>query len=387
MVNKARITELTLKFLAQELTPDEQGELDNWLNSSAVNRERFEARIREDYILKGIAIWEEAVAEKEAAKAQINWEQRKTLPLHARRWRWWAAAAVLLIAGGTTLWLGRGNKPDHPAIAVAKPANDLPPGTNKAILTLADNSTIVLDTVRNGDIAQQGASHILKRITGQLVYNVPGNAAAIGFNTVSTPLGGQYQVILPDNSKVLLNAGSSLRFPTAFAGSSREVEITGEAYFEVAKNKLKPFRVKVNDMSVTVLGTHFNIMAYPDEAAIKTTLLEGAVRINMGGQTALLSPGQQAQARKELKVISGANTEEAVAWKDGLFEFNSADIEMVMRSITRWYNVQIRYEGQMTSNRLTGKIRRDAYASDVLQILSASGYHFRIEGKTIIVLP
>lgn len=165
------------------------------------------------------------------------------------------------------------------------------------------------------------------------------------------------------------------------------MSITGEAYFEVADNKSMPFHVKVNDMDVTVLGTHFNIMAYQDEDLVKTTLLQGAVRVNRENQSVMLTPGQQAQAGKGLRVISDANTEEAVAWKEGLFEFNSAGIEMVMRTLARWYNVDIRYEGSKTGNRLTGKIRRDSNLSDVLQILSTSGYHFKIEGKTILVLP
>jgi len=390
--SNVRITELTIKYIKEELSPAEEIELNEWLDSSPGNRERFNERIREENILEGLAVWEDARAGKAAARARIDLadgdpKQSRLVQLRSRiRGAWVAAAILVIISGAWLLWFNQKGA-SIPLANKATINNDLPPGGNKATLKLADGAVIVLDNAQNGNLARQGVTDIVKAANGQLVYNMAGKGGAVGYNTVTTPPGGQYQVSLPDNSKVWLNAASSIRFPTAFSGGKREVEITGEAYFEVAKNKMMPFQVKANEMYVTVLGTHFNIMAYHDETSIQTTLLEGSVRINKGSQAALLSPGQQARVNGQVKVVNDVNTEEAVAWKNGSFEFNGADIETVMRTLARWYNVDIKYEGNMTSRRLTAQVDRNKNASEVLQILESAGYHFRIDGKTIIVLP
>src|SRR6186713_2562587 len=390
--SNVRITELTIKYIKEELSPAEEIELNEWLDSSPGNRERFNERIREENILEGLAVWEDARAGKAAARARIDLadgdpKQSRLVQLRSRiRGAWVAAAILVIISGAWLLWFNQKGA-SIPLANKATINNDLPPGGNKATLKLADGAVIVLDNAQNGNLARQGVTEIVKAANGQLVYNMAGKGGAVGYNTVTTPPGGQYQVTLPDNSKVWLNAASSIRFPTAFSGGKREVEITGEAYFEVAKNKMMPFQVKANEMYVTVLGTHFNIMAYHDETSIQTTLLEGSVRINKGSQAALLSPGQQARVNGQVKVVNDVNTEEAVAWKNGSFEFNGADIETVMRTLARWYNVDIKYEGNMTSRRLTAQVDRNKNASEVLQILESAGYHFRIDGKTIIVLP
>jgi ferric-dicitrate binding protein FerR (iron transport regulator) len=263
------------------------------------------------------------------------------------------------------------------------------PGGNRALLTLANGSSIVLDSAADGILAQQGNTRIKKLNGGQIVYSVPGmKPEAVFYNVLTTPRGGQYRLALPDGSQVWLNAASSIRYPTAFTGRERRVEITGEAYFEIAKNPQMPFYVKVNDMQVEVLGTHFNVMAYANEDAVRTTLLEGSVKVNRGSSTVFLKPGQQSALGEKgaVSVIDGADTEEAVAWKNGLFEFDNVSIETVLRQISRWYDVDVQYEGNTMPSHFGGQISRYSNLSQVLKILELSGIHFRIEGKRLIVL-
>ena len=267
--------------------------------------------------------------------------------------------------------------------------NDVPPGGDKALLTLADGSTIVLDEAQNGTLAQQGNSKVIK-LDGKILYDPANkNSKEVVYNTISTPNGGQYQLELPDGSQVWLNATSSIHFPTAFIGKERRIEITGEAYFEIAKNRDMPFIVTVNDAEVQVLGTHFNINAYGDEDNIKTTLLEGSVKFVNGDNTNLLKPGQQSQLTKNgiVNVVSDVNVEEVVAWKNGLFAFDNASIEKVMRQLSRWYDVEIEYSGK-TDDLFIAEMRRNIKLSDALKALELTGkVRFDIRGKKIIVMP
>lgn len=313
----------------------------------------------------------------------------KNKKINFSRWvRMAAAAAIILFMAGTAYWLFD-KKENNKAklVAVEKKNSPILPGGNRALLTMSDGSTIVLDSIQNGILQQSGAK--IKKQNGLLIYNGVSSVsgANVVYNTLSTPRGGQYQVVLPDGSKVWLNASSSLYFPTAFNGPIREVVLTGEAYFEVAKNKEKPFRVKVGDMQVNVLGTHFNINAYKDESSIKTSLLEGSVKLVNGLHTDLLKPGQQAVLnKKEDKVeIRNADMNEVVAWKNGLFQFHGADITTIMKQIGRWYDVEIAYMGTVPARRFEGKISRDAQLSDVLKILELSNVKFTVEGKRIVV--
>ena len=261
---------------------------------------------------------------------------------------------------------------------------------NKAILTLSDGSTIILDDAKNGQVAQQGGTQIAKLANGQLVYNaLDGKPAEVVFNTLTTPRGGQFKLTLPDGSEVWLNASSSIKYPTAFIGNERKVEISGEAYFEIVHNAAKPFKVSVNGMEVKVLGTHFNINAYNDEASVKTTLLEGSISLTKADAATTLKPGQQAQLGNggNIKVIDNVDIDQVVAWKNGYFSFNRADLQTVMRQIARWYDVDISYEGKIPERQFGGKIDRNSNASEVLKILEESKVHFRIEEKKIIVTP
>jgi len=318
----------------------------------------------------------------------------QVIPLFPSRkrsiWKISAAAAVIVAVAATGLYFHRHeNKISTPKLTL-KPVlqHDALPGGNKALLTLANGKTIVLDSARNGILARQGSVNINKAGSGLIVYNTNStNDTSTAINTISTPRGGQYQVVLPDGSRVWLNSASSLRFPTAFTGNQREVELTGEGYFEVAKNKSKPFNVKVKDINVAVLGTHFNIMAYNDEAAVKTTLLEGLVRLTYGNVTDMLKPGQQGVINnKGIKIID-VDTDEAVAWKNGFFDFERANIQDIMKQLSRWYGTEVIYEGKVPDDEFVGKISRDVKLSQVLHILELSHVRFRIENKKIIVTP
>jgi ferric-dicitrate binding protein FerR (iron transport regulator) len=322
-------------------------------------------------------------------------DKSEVVPLKQRNpvfgpWLRVAAAVLLILSAGITYRLIQ-NKPATDSIktvSVQKPELILP-GTDKALLTMADGTTVVLDSVENGNLVQPGNATVQKK-GAVLVYNAATSAtgtAGVEFNTLSTPRGGQYRVVLSDGSQVWLNAASSLRFPTAFTGNVREVQLTGEAYFEVAKNKVKPFKVMVNGMQVDVLGTHFNINAYSEEDAIKTSLLEGSVRVMKGSLSNRLKPGEQAVlTRKDDNMdVTTADMEAVVAWKNGLFEFHGADIMTIMRQIARWYDVEIVSAAKIPTRRFEGKISRDAQLSDVLQILELSDIKFRVEGKKIII--
>ena len=319
-----------------------------------------------------------------------------------------AASVIFIILSAASVYFIVNRSAKQANAKIQTPAgrfkNDLPPGSNNAILTLADGSNIGLDSAHNGNLAKQGAAKILKYTNGILAYKSPGESGQpasgeeIKYNTVTTPRGGQYQIILTDGSKVWLNAASSLRFPVSFTGRNRMVELTGEAYFEVAKqirpagkNEMQqiPFVVKVNGVSVKVLGTHFNINAYEDENKVTTTLLEGAVKVELDNSFTVLKPGNQSEVDRNgnMKFIASANTEEAVAWKNGMFQFQSADIETIMRQVARWYNVDVEYSKKI-DEKFYMEIPRTTQASVLFKILETTGaVHFEIDGRKVKVLP
>lgn len=269
---------------------------------------------------------------------------------------------------------------------------DIAPGTTGGILVLANGQQIPLDSAGNGLLAVQGAAKVSSR-QGKIIYNASGGNSEQLFNTVVTPRSKQYQLVLADGSSVWLNAASSVRFPATFSGDVRRVEITGEVYFEVApllrNGKKVPFIVSARGMEVQVLGTHFNVNAYPDEHAIKTTLLEGSVMVTKGNAKQLLKPGEQARldSGNKLVLYKDVDTDGEVAWKNGYFSFDQADLNSVMRQIARWYDVDIVYGGQVPDRRFGGEISRTSNVSQVLKILEESKVHFKIEEKRIIVLP
>ena len=271
---------------------------------------------------------------------------------------------------------------------------DIAPGGNKTILTLANGKKIIIKNAQNGLLAKEGTSAINKTHEGTIIYqrspNGNGqNPEPVSYNTITIPRGGEYQaIILPDGSKVLVNSASSLRYPTAFPGNERKIELTGEAYFEVVKNPSKPFRVICNDQMVEVLGTHFNINSYDDEPAIKTTLLEGKVKVTATSDNAvkILLPGQQAVLNASSFTVNPVDTEEAIAWTNGKFMFNNDNIVYIMREISRWYNVEVDFSGPIPTSGFYGGTPRSKNVSEVLNTLQLTGkVHFKIEGRKITV--
>ena len=317
--------------------------------------------------------------------SKINSKNRRTFsPVYA------IAASLLVFLSAGLFLFNHYHKPVQQHMVVnTLLKNDIAPGGNKAILTLSNGSTIVLTGAKNGKLASQGGIVISKTADGQIKYagsESNSSSKSLAYNTATTPRGGQYQFILSDGTKVWLNSASSIKYPVAFIGDERKVELTGEAYFEVAHNAKKPFRVMSNGQTVEVLGTHFNINAYSDENVIKTTLLEGSVKVSTPGGNSVIKPGEQTQLKNgNINVVGGVDLDEVVAWKNGFFHFEDDNIQEVMRELARWYDVDIRYEGQLPSRQFSGEISRNVNASQILDILSFKKIHYKIDGKTIII--
>lgn len=303
------------------------------------------------------------------------------------------AASLLLFVSLSYLMMNRKSSPAKTAQNTIKTKieNDVEPGGQKAVLILGDGSHIVLDSSGNGVVARQGNSKVVKLNNGELKYAAGSEGTTeVLYNTMTTPPGGKYNLTLSDGTKVWLNSSSSIHFPTSFVGGIRNVEITGEAYFEVAKNDKQPFVVKFNSVEVKVLGTHFNVNAYSDETESKTTLLEGSITISKGDKSRLLKPGNQASINKsgDLNVMPNANTEEAVAWKNGYFQFKSTDLKTVLRKAARWYNLSVEFTANDTvENKFTGKIPMSVTLSQLLKYLEWSGVRFKIDGHKLTVQP
>ena len=304
-----------------------------------------------------------------------------------------AAAAVILFALGAGTYLYVIHRSQDPISNVQPKQNDIaPPSINKAILTLGDGTKIELDSTGNGTLAVQGSVQIIKKSTGEISY-AGTSAEEVRYNTLSIPIGSKpMNLTLSDGSKVWINVGSSVTYPTAFTGSERKVKITGEAYFEVAHNSRMPFIVQHDNVTVNVIGTHFNVNTYNDEAAEIITLLEGSVRVNKHAVFELLKPGQQARINNginsNIKVLNDVNMDEVVAWKNGKFMFDkNTDIGTIMHQISRWYNVTIVYQGEINQH-FWGSISKDVNVSEVLKILEATGgVKFKVEGNKIMVMP
>ena len=301
-----------------------------------------------------------------------------------------AAVLVLALAGAAWYFWPRPAPPTTMASARPAPAvpHDVQPGTNKAVLTLGDGSTVELGAGARGTLAHQGSADVVQLRNGELSYQASGKDLPVVYNTMATPAGGQYEVILPDETHVWLNASSSLTYPTAFRGGERVVALKGEGYFEVAPDSHAPFSVQVSGMMVNVLGTHFNVNAYDDESIKRTTLLQGAIQVVTSSGSTQLSQGQQVTATKEgvLKLVADPDIDESIAWKKGLFSFNNADLAFIMRQFARWYNLTVRYEGPMSKRRFTGDVFRNLKLSEALKVLELNDVHFRIEGNNLTVI-
>ncbi|WP_316842923.1 FecR family protein [Pedobacter gandavensis] len=375
-MEKDGISLLLKKYEEGHCSPEEEALIESWYNQRA--KKNSMNPIHEDLSEAKELIWN---------GVQQNVRSPKKV---ARPFIRYAAAATIFIIAGTAAYFYV-EQAESPISNQKNNLTDIAPGGNKAYLLLSDGKRIALTGAENGTLAVHDGVTISKTADGQLVYNISDkNQKDDGsYNSIQTPNGGQYQVRLPDGTIVWLNAASVLKYPVSFANNKeRMVELQGEAYFEVAKDPKKPFLVSSKGQQVEVLGTHFNISSYANEAAIKTTLLEGAVKVSEGKQMKILKPGQQAMVVNHDMTIKAANLEEVMAWKNGYFNFQDEALENVMRQISRWYDVEVEYKGTLSQERFNGAISRFKNISQVLKMLSSTGVvHFKVEGRRVIVMP
>ncbi|RFS19230.1 DUF4974 domain-containing protein [Chitinophaga silvatica] len=399
--NNKIVNLLYKQLVGEELSAEEQATLDTWINQSAENEALYHRLREEPSVHKMLQTWYGIDRNRELRKAQFlarlaDQPKEDLLPgriylFRSKIFRY-TAAAVLVLGLATIFWKYERKEGLQPGenIPLAKTA-PIAPGKDGAILTLADGSQVVLDSAGNGLVAKQnGASIVLQN--GQLAYNPAGSDhGATEYNVVSTPKGRQFRLVLPDGSRVWLNAASSIRYPTAFDNRERRVILQGEAYFEIAANEKVPFKVTTDKTTeIEVLGTRFNVNAYTNENAIRTTLLEGAVKLHAFQQAVILKPGQQAAVRPAkamLTVTDKINTEQVLAWKNGLFDFEDVSIDEVMRQLERWYDIEVVYEKGIPPTRFGGEINKQNTLQDVLQILEGSNVHFQLNGRKLIVMP
>ena len=344
----------------------------------------------------------EPVLQQIYSKSAPYMQEPVAIPLWRRPvFRWAAAAIVVLSLGVAGYWLLNNNKPTGSTGVVATtPVQDVPaPQTNRATITLANGKTVYLDSAVNGSLATQHNVQLVKLADGQIAYK--GAANELVYNTLTNPRGSKViNMTLSDGSRIWLNAGSSITYPVTFVGNERNVEVSGEVYFEVAPliptggQRKIPFIVDILPANregrggrVEVLGTHFNINAYDDEPAVKVTLLEGAVKVGNNMGLVNIKPGEQATiSTNQLPNTSGnINLEQIMAWKNGLFSFTGADLTTVMRQLARWYDIQVKYEGQMPARKFSGEITHDLTLSQLMNGLQSLGIKFSIEGRTMIL--
>ena len=467
LVTVESIKQLILKHLRGQLTAEEQTVLDGWLDASAANRELFLQfkdpervalslekmdRMQEDRVwerLRAHAAGETGAAGMEGGEIRMaeagetgigetGFGQARIGGAHRRRYGWVAAAVLIALLGTGVYWLFyRAPQKQLALTQEQRFQNDVAPGKNAALLILAGGQKIVLDSSAKGAISRQGNTTIINT-NGQLVYNESlKKPEEILYNTLTTGRGNQYQLVLPDGSRVWLNAASSITYPASFTGGERKVSITGEAYFEIAKDEARPFIVQKKELSIQVLGTHFNVNTYDDEDAVKTTLLEGSVKVVNGNNSSVLRPGQQAiivkdggevkakdaasgkskdavpskgngldpakskdvandqksikdkaaaNGQESIKVLDDPDIEEVMAWKNGVFRFKDATIESIMRQMARWYDVSVIYDTKITQH-FIADVHRDVPVSELLKLLELTDQvHFKIEGKKITVI-
>jgi transmembrane sensor len=304
-----------------------------------------------------------------------------------RAWLRYAAALIILLAAAG-YFLHRSNSRQAPeAIASRQPATLIQAARTGALLTLADGSTIRLDTLDNRTVAAQNGTQVLLK-DGQLVYKPSGmTSGGIMYNAITTAKGKQFNIVLPDGTKVYLNAASSLRYPTAFAGTERKVEVTGEAYFEVAKQTDHPFRVSINgQMDVEVLGTSFNLNAYQDEGSIHATLVEGSIQVIKGEKKMILKPGEQARITDNIHIIKNADVDKALAWKNGIFNFENVGLREMMRQLERWYDIEVVYGRDVPDLKFFGKTSRKVNLATVLEALKGFGLHYEMKQDRILTV-
>lgn len=386
-----RIAVLISKHLENNLTSQEKAELDLWLSTSPKERELFSKFMDNGYVrgeLEKLYSYDPKAGWQKIQNAHA-FNEKPAITRSIARWKYWIAAAILIIlasAGALLFYFPKQEKPvaHHSS---NKPADIAAPAVSKATITLQDGRKITLDSLNAGMVAMQENISIQKTQGGEILY---GGSQPTGktniYNTLTNPRGSKViQLTLSDGTKVWLNVESEMHYPVVFNAPAREIEITGEAYLEVAANASKPFIVKANDIAVQVIGTHFNINAYKDETAVKVTLLEGGVKVAQKNTTVVLRPGEQAQVDDNIKVDKSADTEQAIAWKNGIFSFKDSDIGTIMRQLSKWYDVEVHFKDNITEH-FYGEISREKNISSVLNMLQMTGsVHFETKGNTIEV--
>lgn len=360
------------KYLNGECTPEEAAIVESWYHKFSGEQSLPQITVNED--------------REQANMLASLLEQRAAATANVRSlWpRISVAASIVICAAAGIYFLNR--SPSFAPITVQQ-TRLIKTGGNKALLTLANGSQVTLNNTADTILHKQGGADVTNTSTGQLLYNTNAgadNGPQLSYNTLATPRGGQYQVTLADGSHVWLNAASSLKFPTVFSGDTREVELTGEAYFEVAHIEGKPFKVITARQTIEVLGTHFDVNAYADENAACTTLLQGSVRLN---NEVTIKPGQQGTTIGTKTDVTATNTDDVIAWKDGKFSFANEHITQLMRKIARWYDVEVVYEGDVNGLTFSGSMSRFDRIEKLLNILqSTRTVHFKIEGRRITVM-
>ncbi|MGN6416977.1 MAG: FecR family protein [Pseudobacter sp.] len=404
MIPKQQLIGLLTGHLRDDLTDQDQEQLNNWIDASERNRLLFESIDDEEQLRSLVLLYfQEKTENNEELILQKIRTGMSTLPAitPVRKmpslWKWVAAVAVVTAGIGFYFLDIRENKKEG---TLAGNSAEILPGKEGAILTLADGTKMVLDTLGNGVIASENGTQVLLQ-NGSLSYAQNATEGEAVTNVLSTPKGRQFRLVLPDGTKVWMNAASSLRYPTIFSGNKRQVRVTGEVFFEVAPNHLQPFLVDIdNKAQVEVLGTQFNVNAYSNEKNIRTTLVDGSIRIRAGAgydtsSFKVMKPGEQAQSSlseqanlQGVKVVNNVNIEKVIAWKKGLFNFEDASLEEVLRQIERWYDIEVVYEkGIIPDIIFGGKFSNDVSLEGMLRSLKESEVNFRMEGRKLIVLP
>lgn len=380
--------ELLQRYLDGQCSREELEALFGYLNTSAAKRPLLQAMQQEfERVLHEKHDVPESIGNRIEARLLQEISRSKVAPLRSFRYlKWSAAAAVIILLSVATIFY-TSRPPARPVVALLHPQRIGVPGSNKAQLTLSDGSVVTLDSTGN-QVIRQGDVQVQQH-NGQLLYPITaGPSSIVSYNLLAVPRGGQFNVVLPDGSRVWLNAASSLRYPTAFPADNRTVEIKGQAYFEIKPVPGQPFIVKVNNMEVQVLGTSFDVMAYADEPVTRTTLMEGAVKIRSGDHQSLLRPGQAAAVDNTNGSLSvqPADLREATAWRSGFFNFENASLGSILRQLSRWYDVEADYQSIPTNNRLGGYINRNLPLQQVLPMLETDNVKLKLEGRTIKVI-
>ncbi|ASZ12568.1 FecR domain-containing protein [Chitinophaga pendula] len=381
--------QLLQRYLNGECDREELAALFTYLNTAGSRRhllntvkQEFERAMNEKHTVP------EAIGDRIEARLLRKISEKKVMPMDTFPYlNWVAAAAVIIFISTVGIFLISRPPSITPKLAQQSVVTVGRPGGSKALLTLADGSVVTLDSTGNQVIAQGDVK--VQQHNGQLLYQLAtASSPVVSYNLLSVPRGGIFNIVLPDGSRVWINSSSSLRYPTAFPSGHRTVEIQGQAYFEIKPNPSQPFIVKVNNMEVQVLGTSFDVMAYADEPAVRTTLVEGAVKIKSGNNENQLLPGQAALVNNTTGILSiqTADLREATAWKAGFFNFENASLGGILKQLSRWYDVEVDYQSVPDGNRFGGYISRSLPLQEVLPMLETDRVKLKLEGKIIKVI-